>query len=164
MTERQYQIVTEAIKKKSYGPTAVRLFDKLISVVIFILYPVFLGELYLLGDMNILIRSVAIPAAGFLLVSLVRSSLHVKRPYEVYDFEPIIRKETIEHSFPSRHVFSATIIAVTFMQLSVENGLEILLLTCILAFLRVVGGVHFPKDVIAGIVIGLLWGLLYLGF
>jgi membrane-associated phospholipid phosphatase len=34
----------------------------------------------------------------------------------------------------------------------------LLMLGCILAITRVLGGVHFPKDVIAGALAALIWG------
>ncbi|MEE3379899.1 MAG: phosphatase PAP2 family protein [Lachnospiraceae bacterium] len=160
MTEDKYRKITECISGIKHGPKMVRLLDQLVTMIIFLLYPVLLGELYLLDRSDLLLPVLVVPATGFVVVSLMRHVIHSKRPYEVYDFTPIIQKETVEHSFPSRHVCSAVLIAMAFLQLDVSNGLEILLLAAILSALRVLGGVHFPKDVIAGYLMGLGFSLL----
>ena len=64
---------------------------------------------------------------------------------------------------PSRHVFSSTIIAMSALSLSPWFGFILLFLTALLALVRVLGGVHYPKDVLVGYACGLLVGsLLYL--
>ena len=133
MTEDKYRKITECISGIKHGPKMVRLLDQLVTMIIFLLYPVLLGELYLLDRSDLLLPVLVVPATGFVVVSLMRHVIHSKRPYEVYDFTPIIQKETVEHSFPSRHVCSAVLIAMAFLQLDVSNGLEILLLAAILS-------------------------------
>ena len=85
-----------------------------------------------------------IPATGFVLFSLVRHWINFPRPYE------------------SRHVFSATIISMCLCQLSLSLGLCSLFLSLMLAFVRVLGGVHYPKDVLVAWGLGILWGGLFL--
>ena len=75
-------------------------------------------------------------------------------------FEPLIKKDSLGKSFPSRHVFSATTIAMFTLLLNPWLGGTMLFLAAILAILRVLGGVHYPSDVLAGYVIGILVGLL----
>jgi membrane-associated phospholipid phosphatase len=103
---------------------------------------------------------VCVPAVSFVAVSVFRSCFHAKRPYEVYDFAPLIEKETKEKSFPSRHVFSIFVIGSTMVWFYPVAGILIGLMGCVLAVVRVVAGVHFPKDVLAGAVIGILCGCL----
>ena len=62
--------------------------------------------------------------------------------------------------FPSRHVFSATVIAMLALTLNPWLGGAMLFLAGALALLRVLGGVHYPSDVLAGYAIGILVGLL----
>ncbi|MFR5847382.1 MAG: phosphatase PAP2 family protein [Streptococcus salivarius] len=59
-------------------------------------------------------------------------------------------------SFPSRHVFSATVIAMLALTLNPWLGGAMLFLAMALALLRVLGGVHYPSDVLAGYAIGFL--------
>ncbi len=101
---------------------------------------------------------IAVPAVSFLLVSAFRKWFNAKRPYEIYGFVPLIPKDTKGKSFPSRHVFSIFVIGSTMVWFYPVTGVLVCLGGCILAAVRVVTGVHFPKDVMAGAVIGILSG------
>lgn len=61
---------------------------------------------------------------------------------------------------PSRHVFSITIIAMCWLYIYQPIGIVLLILTIILAAVRVIAGVHFIRDVIAGIAVGILCGFI----
>ena len=103
-----------------------------------------------------------IPASGFILFSLFRHWVNVPRPYEKWDIQPLLEKNSSGHSFPSRHVFSATIISMCVCQLSLPLGMCSMLLSLLLALVRVLGGVHYPKDVLVAWGLGLAWGGLFL--
>ena len=62
-----------------------------------------------------LIIYLAIPGISFVAVSIFRKCYNAKRPYEIYDFKPLIPKDTIGKSFPSRHVFSIFVIGTTLL-------------------------------------------------
>ena len=102
-----------------------------------------------------------IPASGFVLFSLFRHWVNVPRPYEKWDIQPLLEKNSSGHSFPSRHVFSATIISMCVCQLSLPLGMCSMLLSLLLALVRVLGGVHYPKDVLVAWGLGLAWGGLF---
>lgn len=99
-----------------------------------------------------------IPASGFVLFSLFRHWINVPRPYENWNIQPLLEKHSSGHSFPSRHVFSATMISMCVCQLSLPLGLASMLLSLLLALVRVMGGVHYPKDVLVAWALGLAWG------
>ena len=61
---------------------------------------------------------------------------------------------------PSRHIFSITIIAMCWLYICQPVGIILLVMTLVLAVLRVVMGVHFIKDVIAGIIYGIICGFI----
>ena len=63
---------------------------------------------------------------------------------------------------PSRHVFSMTIIAVSWFVISPIIGSILLICSLIMGMIRVIGGVHYPSDVIVGFISACLWGLGYL--
>lgn len=89
-------------------------------------------------------------------LTLLREKLDRPRPYEVYGLEPLIPKETRGKSFPSRHVYSICVIGTSLMYLDPPLGALLLALGALLSAARVVSGVHFPKDVLAGALIGVL--------
>ena len=81
---------------------------------------------------------------------------------------PYIMKESEKQSFPSGHVtfllFFGFIFAFHFYEffwiiLSIFIALDI-----IMAFSRLIVGVHYPIDVIFGFIFGVLYALLYIGF
>lgn len=90
------------------------------------------------------------------LLSAARKFINAPRPYEVYGLQPLMPRESSGKSFPSRHVFSIFVIAGCYLHLLPGEGAVLLLLGVILAAIRVLAGLHFEKDVIAGAVIGLL--------
>ena len=99
-------------------------------------------------------------AIPFILVTILRRIINAPRPYEIYDFYKIKPKEKSGRSFPSRHVFSAFVIGVTSLIYSLELGLLVLIFGAFLAAARVLLGIHFMRDVIAGAVIGAISGLI----
>ena len=133
--------------------------NRLITTFIYVTYPLVLFYLIYTRDAR-LIRVVLAPAISFVFVSIFRHYVNAPRPYEVSDNDPIIAKETKGNSFPSRHVFSAFVIATTLYFISKPLGILLMIAGGLLAILRVIGGVHFPRDVIAGAVIGIVSGVL----
>lgn len=101
---------------------------------------------------------ILVPACSFGAVSVFRKLYDAKRPYELYGFQPLIQKNTRGKSFPSRHVFSIFVIAVSIAQFYPDAGISLGLAGVFLAVIRVITGVHFPKDVVAGALIGILFG------
>lgn len=114
------------------------------------------------GDMERFLPLVLIPGTGFILLSLIRKYLNYPRPYEEWPIKPLILRKGKGDSFPSRHVFSATVIAMSVMSVSCVLGLVLLLLAIVLAIVRVIGGIHYPRDVVAGFLCGLACGAVLL--
>jgi membrane-associated phospholipid phosphatase len=106
-----------------------------------------------------LLKAVLVPAVSFVLLSLYRRWNNAKRPYEVLDIQPLIQKDTKGKSFPSRHVFSVFVIAMTFLWLKPWLGVVFLAAGVLLAACRVIGGVHWVKDVVVGALAGIVAGL-----
>ena len=96
-------------------------------------------------------RFIAVPAAGFVALSAVRAVLNLPRPYEAAGIDPLIKKDTQGKSCPSRHIFSAFVIAFALLWICVPAGIAAIVLGCIVCYCRIVGGVHFPRDVVAAV-------------
>ena len=129
--------------------------NKVITRTFYLLFPIFLSLIWLRNGWFVLFTTVLIMGGGFFLLSLGRRLYNRPRPYQ-----PLIKKDSLGKSFPSRHVFSATVIAMLALMINLWLGGTMLFLAAILAILRVLGGVHYPSDVLAGYVIGILVGLL----
>lgn len=161
-----YKAITEHIKNNNGLVTALNVLDKAITYITVLLYAGYLvyGAFFNpSGDYNLLYRSILIPGVSFAIVSLFRKIISAPRPYEVYDFVPALKKDTVGKSFPSRHVFSIFMVAFTIMQSSVIIGVLVMILGACLAVIRVIGGVHFIKDVIAGFAMALVIAVICYG-
>lgn len=154
-----YKAITEHIKNNNGLVTALNVLDKAITystVILYLLYLVY-GFFNISNDGGTLLyRSIVIPGISFLIVSLYRHFVSAPRPYEVYGFSPVLDKDTVGKSFPSRHVFSIFMIAMTFLQTTVLGAVIISVMGLLLGVIRIVGGVHFIKDVVAGMIMALL--------
>ena len=80
------------------------------------------------------------------------------RPYEKFPINPLILRQKTGDSLPSRHVFSATVIAMCGLRLNLILGVILLVLAVASAITRVIGGVHFPRDVVIGFICGFICG------
>lgn len=148
-----YKAISEYIKNNNGLVKAINWLDKAITYTTVVFYIIFLVYSFyqIPNDGGLLLyRSILVPAISFIIVSIYRKILSAPRPYEVYDFTPVLSKETKGKSFPSRHVFSIFMISFTIMQVSISFGAIVFVLGILLAVIRVIGGVHFIKDVIAG--------------
>ncbi|MEX2784215.1 phosphatase PAP2 family protein [Streptococcus sp. H49] len=154
-----YNSLTAKIRRQ---PQKIRLLNQLntfLTRLIYLTYPLLLLAVLWQKDYPFL-PFVLIPALSFAGVSLLRRIINLPRPYEAWEIDPLISKDTKGQSMPSRHVFSAAIISMSVLRLYIWLGLLYLILSLLLACCRVLGGVHYPKDVIVGYALGLLYGLL----
>lgn len=159
MNEKTYEKITSLILGHPHGLQMFNMINKFTTTIVYFIYPVFLFKLAFNRDIRFW-KVLLIPSISFILVSVFRKCTNAPRPYEVLDIVPIIKKDTKGKSFPSRHVFSVFIIAMTLYYISIPVGITLMVLGIILAIIRVLGGVHFPKDVIAGAIIGILFSIL----
>ena len=133
--------------------------DKILTRTVYLIYPVLLIYLVIKKEPAIL-QALLVPGISFILVSVFRYLLNAPRPYEVTGKEPIIKRKGIGKSFPSRHTFSTFVIAVTVFYFWPVAGILTGIAGAALATARVLGGVHFLRDVIAGAIIGIGCGII----
>ena len=114
-------------------------------------------------DPKLTLRLVLTCGVPFVLLSAARHALDLPRPFEVYDLEPLLPRETPGRSFPSRHVFSIFVIGTCFCYLAPRLGGILLALGVVLSALRVLSAVHFERDVLVGAAIGILSGVIGFG-
>ena len=105
-----------------------------------------------------LVPLVGILGVAFALVSLVRARIDAPRPYERDGVSPLIARDGAGRSLPSRHAFSAFAIAAGWWCASPAVSVGLGAAAVVLAALRVAGGVHYPRDVVAGAALGLAAG------
>ena len=101
-----------------------------------------------------LLRLLLVPAACFLVVTVLRPLIGRQRPYDRFGAPPVGRYRPGKgKSMPSRHTASAAAIAVAVIAAfpSVSCAAAMLLLCAMIAALRVLSGQHYVSDVLAAL-------------
>ena len=138
-----------------------RVFNRMMTVLMPLAYLTLLGTSFISNGIgNDLYAYILVPASGFVLLTLIRKWINQPRPYEAWGIIPLLDKDSAGNSMPSRHVFSATIISMACLHANLPAGLILLVLSALLGLVRVLGGVHYPKDILVGYACGLIWGIL----
>lgn len=107
-------------------------------------------------------RRTGMAAAFALIFGLVIGNMILKptiariRPYDLTGFELLVPKLD-DYSFPSGHTLASFEAAGAMMMTDKKIGIPALILAIIIAFSRLYLYVHFPTDVIASIILGLLF-------
>ena len=160
-----YDHIASKIENKPIFLRLLRTFNRFMTVVMPMIYLTLLATTYLQEGLGkqVLIY-VFIPASGFVILSFLRKKINAPRPYEEWDIKPLLDRDSPGQSMPSRHVFSASIISMACLHASLSVGLILLILSAILGLVRVLGGVHYPKDVVVGYIYGLVWGVIFFLF
>ena len=160
-----YDHIAGNIENQPFLLSLLRAFNRFMTVVMPMIYLTLLATTYLQEGLGkqVLVY-VFVPASGFVILSLLRKKINAPRPYEVWEIVPLLDRDSPGQSMPSRHVFSATIISMACLHASLSVGLILLILSAILGLVRILGGVHYPKDVVVGYMCALVWGVLFFLF
>ena len=154
--------MTELLKKVYASRRAsltLRLISHLAVLLSVLSYALLLAVSFTRSPLNAL-KLIAITAIPFLLVSAMRRLINAPRPYELYDFYTLPPKEKRGSSFPSRHVFSGFLIATLTCLWSLPLGICLFVCGVLLALSRVLLGIHFIRDCVAGALIGVISGVI----
>ncbi len=155
MTKQQYARMTQATRAAvSKLPGG----EKLLHLPTLIVAAAYIAGLIVLAlnrDMRI-VRAILIPAACFIIVTIMRPIIGRQRPYDRFDEKPVgSYKPGKGKSMPSRHTASAAAIACAAIYAfpSVPVAAVMLALCAVIASLRVLAGQHYPTDVLAALAI-----------
>lgn len=168
-----YAKLTRGIRGCKNGKRWLGFADRFFAGIVYAAYPVLLVFLFFRGikageaaenAISAVLPSILIPGISFVILSIFRKKLNWKRPYEEWKIDALIHRDGTGCSMPSRHVFSAAVIAMCFLRQNILAGTCFLILAALIAMVRVLGGVHYPRDVIAGYLVGVAAGLLLFVF
>ena len=160
-----YEHIAGNIGNKPFLLSLLRSFNWFMTAVMPMIYLTLLATTYFQQGLGkqVLIY-VFIPASGFVILSFLRKKINAPRPYEEWDIKPLLDRDSPGQSMPSRHVFSATIISMACFHASLSLGVILLVFSAFLGAVRVLGGVHYPKDVVVAYICGLVWGVIFFLF
>ena len=160
-----YGHVASNIKNKPFLLRSLRAFNRFMTVVMPMIYLTLLAITYPQQGLGKQVGIyLFIPASGFVILSFLRKKINAPRPYEVWEIVPLLDRDSPGQSMPSRHVFSATIISMACFHASLSLEVILLVLSAFLGLVRVLGGVHYPKDVVVGYMCALVWGVIFFLF
>ena len=98
---------------------------------------------------------------GFVIVNLtVKPLVGRVRPYDLNNAVELIVAALNDYSFPSGHTLACTECATVLMIRDKRFGIPALILAVLVALSRLYLYVHYPTDVLAGAVLGVLFGFL----
>ena len=167
--KRYEKLLLSIYERKKLG-IALYAFSALSSLLIAL---VFLAYVFYLAvfvkDYKEAIRLVLTAGFPFFMVGLARKIIGAKRPYEVYPFYEEcpkrrffgkVQKDDGGASFPSRHAYSAFVVASASFYICVPVGAVIAFVATLMCVCRVLLGIHFVRDVLVGAIIGVMAGVL----
>ena len=99
----------------------------------------------------------------WLLVETIKTLADRERPFRTLENTRVVGAKEIGHSFPSGHTTQIFFLATLFIhrfQLGVGLSIVLYAVAALVGFTRIYVGAHYPRDVIAGIALGSLWGIL----
>lgn len=158
MTKQQYEKCAKPFREHPKAFSVVKWTNRILTFSGFVLFPVLLILLYQ-TDGRMMLRCLFTAGISFVLVSVIRKWIDSERPYERMDIQPLIKKEKRGCSFPSRHVFSITVIAMCWFAYQPPVGWILIVEAVLMSIIRVIGGIHDPRDVVAGFIIGIVSGI-----
>lgn len=154
--EEKYPVMAQWLKKHKGLYVCFKLLYYGLPILMVLIYLAYVVHRFRAYGKRTLIRTVAVPGAAFMFVSLFRRFYNKERPYERFDYEPLIGRKKGGRSMPSRHAFSAGIISATIAADYPIVAPFLWILTGLIALTRLLAGVHHLKDIIAGILLAVV--------
>lgn len=106
------------------------------------------GSLFLFTVLSVL-------GASGLVKGILNYVFYIDRPFVAQSFTPLV-EQFATASFPSGHTtFFVTLATVVFLHMSAPWGIVAYATAGLIGLARVFAGVHYPLDIVGGIVIGI---------
>ena len=121
------------------------------------------GLLLMLNHRRLAIEVVFGTLTLWLLVEIIKALSDRDRPFHAVDKARVVGWREKGDSFPSGHttqIFFLMTLFIHSFQLGLVAAAALYAVAALVGFTRIYVGAHYPRDVIAGVVLGSVWGLL----
>jgi membrane-associated phospholipid phosphatase len=118
---------------------------------------------YILNDRRLAIVIIFGTLTLWLMVEMIKSLSKRDRPFHTLEKSRVIGWREKGDSFPSGHttqIFFLTTLLIHHFQLGMMGTVALYAVATLVGFTRIYVGAHYPRDVVAGLVLGLVWGIL----
>lgn len=105
------------------------------------------------------LAALAVILSRGIIVAVIRFIYPRPRPFEVFGFEPLIEK-VASPGFPSSHAAFFFALATSLFIMNRRSGIWFLVAAALMGVARVVVGVHWPVDIVAGAAVGIVSAIL----
>ncbi len=119
--------------------------------------------LFALHDSHLGIEIIFGTLTLWLLVELIKALSDRDRPFLTLHRARVVGWRERGDSFPSGHtaqVFFLATLLIQGLQLGIGESIAVYAVACLVGFTRIYVGAHYPRDVLAGMVLGSVWGIL----
>lgn len=137
------------------------LFVSDILIYVFILLAIVIPIIYR-RDYIYAILTACAGAAAWIFVYIVKNIFMIPRPYVVLHLTPLFLDGG--YSFPSSHVTLIVALTVLVWNINKKWGITFIIFSILTGFSRMIIGVHYPVDVLAGACFGVVIGLFVIWF
>ena len=158
MNKKQYVSLIQFFSKNLAIKSFMTILTKYSPIPVMVIFG--LGAIYCLWQKDPFIwKYLFIPLSAIIIVTILRKTIYVPRPFIRFQFEPLI-PHLDSSTFPSKHTTSAFIISYTIMHLNYTLGCVLFVLAIIIGVTRIIAGIHRPFDIISGFVLATILSML----
>ncbi|MES2135240.1 MAG: phosphatase PAP2 family protein [Patescibacteria group bacterium] len=144
-------------RKSRLGDFLIMFFGSYIAYPLTLALPVYLFLVQTPLRESILVCASALIAglmARFVFGSLIRFFHPVPRPFKAHSLKPFIQLKS--PSFPSGHALFFFALSTFVLFFNPLLGVAFFATTALIAIARIIAGLHYPSDMIAGLLIGIV--------
>ncbi len=103
----------------------------------------------------LLLSALSIIISRGIITETLRFFVNSPRPFSALGFDPLIAPP-LTNSMPSGHMAAFVPLAVVMFMMNKRSGIIFSVAVLVMGFARILLGVHWPTDILAGIAVGLI--------
>jgi len=128
-----------------------------VFIIVAVMIPIIISRDYIYA-----IITAGAGGAAWVFAYIMKAIILVPRPFVTLHLTPLYMETS--SSFPSSHVILTMTLTILVWKLNRKLGIVFLIFTILTAFSRMIIGVHYPTDLLAGACFGLIFGLCAIWF